>query len=97
LAEAHIRALAPGVRGYFNLGTGVGCSVRQVIEVCEEVTGRAIRRVEKARRAGDPPSLVASPEAARRALDWSPRIPSIRDIVASAWTWHLRHPTGYPD
>lgn len=96
LALAHIHALEPGREGYFNLGTGSGYSVRQVIETCERVTGRPIRVTEKPRRPGDPPSLVANPAKARTTLEWRPRFPDLESIVRSAWDWHVRHPAGYP-
>ena len=97
LAQAHILALAPGKQGFYNLGNGDGYSVRQVIETCEKVTGRKIPAVEKPRRQGDPPRLVASAEKAVRELGWKPRYPKLEDIVATAWAWHKAHPRGYPD
>ncbi len=97
LAQAHILALAPGVRGFYNLGNGDGYSVRQVIQMCEQVTGRKLPVVEKPRRPGDPPRLVAAAEKARRELGWKPRFPSLEAIVATAWDWHRGHPDGYPD
>jgi UDP-glucose 4-epimerase len=97
LAQAHILALAAGRQGFYNLGNGDGYSVRQVIEMCEKVSGRKIPAVEKPRRPGDPPKLVASAEKARRELGWNPRLPKLEDIVASAWKWHQKHPNGYSD
>ncbi|MCX8155989.1 MAG: UDP-glucose 4-epimerase GalE [Verrucomicrobiae bacterium] len=97
LAEAHILALQPGKAGFFNLGNGDGYSVRQVIQTCEQVTGRPIRAVEKPRRPGDPPRLVAAAEKARRELGWSPKYPHLEQIVRSAWSWHQRHPHGYAE
>ncbi|RME92106.1 MAG: UDP-glucose 4-epimerase GalE [Verrucomicrobia bacterium] len=97
LAQAHILALAPGKCGAFNLGNGNGYSVREVIRACEEVTGKSLPAVERPRRPGDPPRLVADASKARRELGWEPRLTSLRDIVASAWEWHRRHPDGYPD
>lgn len=97
LAEAHIRALAPGVGGFYNLGNGAGYSVREVVRLCEEVSGVHIPVVERPRRPGDPPRLVASAEKARHELGWEPRFPGLREIVASAWAWHRAHPDGYPD
>lgn len=97
LAQAHILGLAPGKEGFFNLGNGDGYSVRQVIETCQRLTGKKIPTVEKPRRAGDPPRLVA---AARKAIDelgWRPQYPKIEDIVRTAWDWHVKHPEGYPD
>lgn len=95
LAEAHLLALAPGKAGFFNLGNGDGYSVREVIRMCEQVSGKAIPVVEKARRSGDPPRLVASAAKATKELGWRPKYPGIEPIVASAWRWHLKHPEGY--
>lgn len=97
LAQAHILALAPGRQGFYNLGNGDGYSVRQVIEMCERVSGRRIPAVEKPRRPGDPPRLVASADLAKGELGWKPRLPKLEDIITSAWQWHQRHPLGYSD
>jgi len=97
LAQAHILAMQPGRSGLYNLGNGEGYSVREVIRTCEKVTGQSIKAVEKARRPGDPPSLVASAEKAAREFGWKPKYPKLEEIVASAWNWHRQHPTGYPD
>ncbi len=97
LAQAHILALEPGKQGFYNLGNGDGYSVREVIQTCEKVTGRAIPALEKPRRPGDPPKLVASAEKAERELGWKPQYPKLEDIVATAWAWHSQNPQGYPD
>jgi UDP-glucose 4-epimerase len=97
LAQAHILGLAPGKTGFFNLGNGDGYSVREVISMCEKVTGRKIPVVEKPRRPGDPPRLVASAEKAIRELGWQPKFPNLEDIVATAWAWHQKNPNGYAD
>lgn len=97
LAQAHILGLAPGKQGFFNLGNGDGYSVRQVISTCEKITGRQILAVEKPRRPGDPPKLVASAEKAMRELGWRPKFPKLEEIVATAWEWHRQHPDGYAD
>ena len=97
LADAHIRALEPGQTGFFNLGNGEGYSVREVIQACRMVSGRPIKTVEKPRRPGDPPRLVADAEKAAHELGWRTRFPKLEDIVATAWDWHRRHPDGYPD
>jgi UDP-glucose 4-epimerase len=97
LAQAHILALQPGKHGFYNLGNGDGYSVRQVIQACERVAGCKIRAVEKPRRPGDPPKLVASAAKAIRDLGWKPGFPKLEDIVRTAWTWHKQHPQGYPD
>jgi len=94
LADAHMAALddlrCGGDSGAFNLGTGTGHSVAEVIATCREVTGRPIAVVEGERRPGDPPVLVASPERARRRYGWEPRRSSLERIVRDAWAWHLR-------
>ena len=98
LADAHVRAIdgiEPGRGKIYNVGTGEGFSVREVIESCRRVTGKPIPAVEKPRRAGDPPALVASSALIRRDLGWSPRFTTIDAIVASAWAWHSRRPNGY--
>ncbi len=97
LAQAHILALAPGKSGFFNLGSGEGYSVREVIQTCEKVSGRSIKTVAQLRRPGDPPRLVASGTKASKELGWKPKYPRLEDIVASAWRWHQAHPEGYPD
>ncbi|MGV3756351.1 MAG: UDP-glucose 4-epimerase GalE [Verrucomicrobiota bacterium] len=97
LAQAHILALQPGKRGFFNLGNGEGYSVREVIDTCARVSGKAIKTVEKPRRAGDPPRLVAAATKARTELGWNPRYPKLEQIIASAWAWHVKHPSGYGD
>jgi UDP-glucose 4-epimerase len=98
LADAHLRVLErvePGRSLVYNVGTGSGFSVRQVVDAARTVTGRPIPVVEGPRRAGDPPTLVASPDAARRDLGWSPEHTDITSIVASAWAWHSTHPRGF--
>ena len=101
LADAHLRVLEriePGLGLTYNVGTGVGVSVREVIEAARRVTGRPIEAIERPRRAGDPPALFASPEAIRRDLGWVPRYTEIEAIIESAWAWHSTHPQGYaPD
>ena len=100
LAEAHLLALeklAPGVGLKLNLGTGRGYSVREVIRVAEEITGRKVPVQEGPRRAGDPPVLVAAAERARRELNWQPRYADLRPIVETAWNWHRTRPKGYDD
>ncbi len=97
LAQAHILALQPGKSGFFNLGNGSGFSVRDVIATCEKVTGTKIPVVEKARRPGDPARLVAAADKAIHELGWKPNFPQLEQIVATAWAWHQKHPTGYAD
>lgn len=92
LAEAHCLALdrlmAGGGSDAFNLGTGEGLSVRQILDRIEQISGRVIRREMGPRRPGDPGSLVASPAKAGRVLGWTPRRSGIDDILQSAWRWH---------
>jgi len=97
LAQAHLLALQPGKSGFYNLGNGDGYSVRDVIKMCETVSGKTIPSVEKPRRAGDPPKLVAGADKAKLELGWKPRFPKLKDIVATAWDWHRKHPDGYGD
>ena len=93
LADAHIAALRllPGVQGAFNLGTGCGDSVRRVLDLVEQVTGRALRRTMAPRRAGDPPALVAGNARALSHLGWRPSR-SLEEAVRDAWTWLQAHP-----
>ncbi len=95
LARAHILALERDVTGPFNLGTGTGFSVQQVVDTCREVTGHPIPVAVSPRRPGDPACLVAGADQARQALGWQPRYPDLRTIVEHAWTWHRAHPHGY--
>jgi UDP-glucose 4-epimerase len=95
LAQAHILALSAPNSGFFNLGTGGGVSVYEVLEACRQVTGHSIPILKKPRRPGDPPRLIAASEKARKVLGWKPERQDIVDIVESAWTWHKKHPTGY--
>lgn len=95
LADAHIRALGRGQSGFFNLGTGGGTSVREVIDCCRRITGREIAVREKPRRPGDPPRLVAASDKIRTELGWQPKFQNIEAIVQSAWAWHLKNPQGY--
>lgn len=98
LVSAHLlalEALDAHDRLIYNLGNGNGYSVREVIETARQVTGRPIPVIESPRRPGDAPRLVASSEKIRRELGWQPRIPHLRDIIASAWEWHRTHPHGY--
>ena len=97
LAQAHILALTPGKQGFYNLGNGDGYSVREVIRTCQQVTGARIPAIEKPRRPGDPPKLVAGAEKAIRELGWKPQFPKLEDIVRTAWEWHKAHPNGYAD
>ena len=98
LGLAHLAALERIEAGQgieLNLGTGVGHSVREVIDVCREVTGHAIPELIGKRRDGDPPELVADAALAQQTLGWSPTMPDLKQIIESAWHWHRRNPTGY--
>ena len=99
LAEAHILAvkylMAGNKSDIFNLGNGVGFTVREVIDMAEKVTGESIKVVETDRRAGDPAVLIASSEKAKTILGWNPKHDSLREIIKSAWKWHKSHPYGY--
>jgi len=97
LARAHVLALDRLKEGsaVYNLGNGQGFSNLQVIEAARRVSGQAIPAQEEARRPGDPPSLVASAEKARRELGWQPQFPVLEEIIESAWHWHRDHPNGY--
>lgn len=99
LAQAHILAVQylnnGGKSDIFNLGNGVGYSVREVIETARKVTGHPIPETETPRRAGDPARLVASSEKAKKILGWKPVHDSLDEIIASAWNWHKSHPNGY--
>ena len=101
LAQAHILAVQylnnGGESDIFNLGNGVGYSVREVIETARKVTGHPIPATETSRRAGDPARLVASSEKAKSVLGWKPVHDSLEEIIASAWNWHKNHPNGYND
>lgn len=101
LASAHLLALEASAGGLgatvFNLGTGRGFSVLEVVAAAEAVTEGNVERDVRARRAGDPPVLVASPDRARAELGWEPRQSSLEAMIGSAWEWRRRHPSGYPD
>jgi UDP-glucose 4-epimerase len=97
LARAHILALNETRSDFYNLGTGGGASVRDVIDSCRKITGRNIGIVEKPRRPGDPPRLIASSEKIKRELGWQPQFQSLDAIIESAWKWHQKFPRGYED
>ena len=92
LARAHILALGAPKSEFYNLGTGGGSSVREVIEACRKITGRKIDIVEKPRRPGDPPRLIASSEKIKKELGWQPQFQSLEAIIESAWKWHQKFP-----
>lgn len=99
LADAHLRAIDRLVDGgeslICNLGNGSGYSVREVIDVCREVTGLDIAVEETGRRPGDPARLVASAGRAAGELGWKPAKPDLASIVTDAWNWRQSNPDGY--
>ena len=98
LATAHrmaLEALGDGRRLVYNLGNGVGYSVREVIEAARRVTGHPIPVEEAPRRPGDPAVLVASSAKIQRELGWRPAHADLETIIRSAWDWRRRHPQGY--
>ena len=101
LASAHVLAvkylLEGGKSDIFNLGNGVGFSVREVIETAKKVMGKEIEAIEAPRRAGDPATLVASSEKIKNVLGWNPSHDSLEEIIYSAWNWHKNNPDGYKD
>ncbi|MEL7256135.1 MAG: UDP-glucose 4-epimerase GalE [Pseudomonadota bacterium] len=100
LAAAHllaIEATKEGTGEVFNIGTGNGQSVMEILKACEAVTGKPIPYTIAERRPGDPPRLVAEPGKLKSQLGWSPKYNDIKDTIATAWAWHQAHPDGYPD
>ena len=99
IADAHVRALrylAEGGKSLaLNLGAGRGVSVQEMIAAVERVTGKKVPTRAAPRRAGDPPVLIASSEAARRVIGWSPQFDDLTVILETAWDWRARHPEGY--
>ncbi len=89
LAEAHVAAidklLAGGAADVFNVGTGAGHSVLQVMQAVEQVTGRKVPHEIGPRREGDPPVLVANSDKLKRTLGWKPKFTDVDDIVTTAW------------
>jgi UDP-glucose 4-epimerase len=100
LAVVHrlaLERLVPGTFQCYNVGTGVGNSVKQVIEAAREVTGHDIPAQPSARRAGDPAELFADPTKVMNDLDWKPKYTDIVETVRTAWNWHKAHPDGFAD
>ena len=99
LAQAHILALKyldkGGGSDIFNLGNGVGFSVKEVVETARKVTAHNIPAVISPRRAGDPAKLVASSDKARKILGWTPAHADLEEIISTAWRWHKNHPEGF--
>ena len=99
LGRAHalaLDAIEPGRHRIYNLGTGDGYTVKEVVETARRVTGREIVAVDEPRRAGDPPALVAASDRIRAELGWTPE-KDLDDMVVDAWAWHQAHPGGYDD
>lgn len=101
LIAAHILALeylkAGNPSDAFNLGSNDGYSVKEMLEAARAVTGKEIPAEVVPRRAGDPAQLVAASEKARNVLGWQPAYTDIKDIIRTAWNWHVSHPHGYED
>ena len=101
LAKAHILALEylrnGGESNIFNLGSGDGYSVMEMINAARKVTGHPIPAEIGERRPGDPARLIADSTKAHEVLHWQPQITGMEDIIATAWKWHQSHPNGYPD
>lgn len=101
LIDAHILALDylknGGQSDIFNLGSSQGFSVKEIVEMAREVTGKEIRAEIGPRRAGDPSILIASSEKAKKILGWTPSRTNIEQIIKDAWNWHSTHPNGYED
>ncbi|HEX4663512.1 MAG TPA: UDP-glucose 4-epimerase GalE [Terriglobales bacterium] len=100
LADAHVlalEALESRDKLIYNLGSGAGFSVRQVIDSARRITGKPIKVIESARRPGDPAVLVASSDKIRKELKWRPKYPELDQIVSTAWDWMQKHPHGYAE
>jgi UDP-glucose 4-epimerase len=100
LSDAHVLALdaaRPGEHQIYNLGNGNGFSVREVVEAARKVTGREVAVVEAQRRPGDPAELVAASARVRESLGWSPRKPSLEEMVRDAWSFAQARPQGYSE
>lgn len=99
LAQAHILAVDYLMKGnesnIFNLGNGVGFTVKEVIDTARKVTGHEIPARIAERRAGDPARLIASSDKARQVLLWKPEHADLEEIISTAWDWHKNHPNGY--
>ena len=100
LVSAHLLALnglAEKDQLVYNIGSGSGFSVKEVIEVARQVSGHPIPAEESPRRPGDPPRLVASSDRIQRDLGWHAQHSSLEEIISSAWEWHQNHPNGYAE
>ena len=97
LAQAHMLALDAPKSGHYNLGTGNGLSVKEIVEAAREVTGHPVPAEIAPRRSGDPDRLIACSDLAREALGWKPQFENAHDIISSAWKWIQQNPNGYND
>ena len=99
LADAHILAIdylkAGNDSDVFNLGSSTGFSVKEMVEAAREATGEAIPAKIVARRPGDPDSLIAASQKARKILKWNPQYDDVKEIIKTAWNWTQKHPNGY--
>ncbi len=95
LAQAHMLALDSPRSGHYNLGTGNGFSVKEIIKIAREVTGHPIPAETVERRPGDPAKLIADSTLIKKELGWKPKYENVKDIVSSAWRWHKKYPNGY--
>lgn len=99
LAKAHILSVDylqdGGKSDIFNLGNGIGFSVREVIECARKITGHNIPELVAPRRPGDPAKLVASSQKAMDTLGWKPEFNDLETIISTAWNWHKSKPNGY--
>ena len=84
-----------GESDIFNLGNGVGFTVKEVVDTARKVTGHSIPAKEEERRAGDPSTLIASSDKAKTILGWNPQFADLETIIDTAWKWHQSHPHGY--
>ncbi|NLC03500.1 MAG: UDP-glucose 4-epimerase, partial [Tissierellia bacterium] len=98
LINAHLLALeylrAANKSDIFNLGNGMGFSVKEIIDASEKVTEQNIKKEIGPRRAGDPPILVASSDKIKKVLGWEPKHTDIKDIIQSAWNFHKNYNKG---
>ena len=99
LAQAHILAMKYLRDGndsnIFNLGNGVGFTIKEVVEIARKVIGHPIPAKEEPRRSGDPSMLIASSAKAKEVLGWNPQYADLETIIGTAWNWHKSHPNGY--
>jgi UDP-glucose 4-epimerase len=98
LADAHIlafNAISDGKSRMYNLGSGSGYSVKEIVEVARLITGHPIPIVCGVRRAGDLPKLIADSSKIKQELGWTPKYDNIQQIIETAWKWHSLHPHGF--